>query len=112
MTWKSEMTPSLSGSDGDDVGRGTADHALGLGADRKDLFGDSVDRDDARLIDDDAAALDHDQRVGGAKVDSHVMREQTQKRANRVEGHATLAFRNELQREALARDPVDYNRGL
>ena len=69
---------------GDDVGRRAADHALGLGADGEDLLVDAVDGDDGGLIDDDAAALDHDKRVGGAEVDADVVREQTQQGIKRI----------------------------
>ena len=65
-------------ADGDDVGRGAADHALGLGADGEDLLVDAVDGDDGGLVDDDAAALDHDKRIGGSQVDADVVREHTQ----------------------------------
>ena len=82
----------LERADGDDVRGRTADHALGLGADRQHLLGDAVDRDDAGLVDDDAAALDHDKRVRGTEVDTDVVREEPQERADGIEGHAVLAF--------------------
>ncbi len=63
---------------GDDVGRRAADHALRLGADREHLASLGVDRDDARLADDDAAVAHVDQRVGGAEVDPDVAGEQAE----------------------------------
>src|SRR5581483_5595024 len=51
-----------------------------------------VDGHDAGLVDDDAAALDHDQRVGRAEVDAYVVGEQPQKGADRVEGHRNSCF--------------------
>ena len=61
---------------GDDVRGRAADHPLRLGADRQDLLGLAVDGDDRGLVDDDAPALDHHERVGGAEVDAHVVGEQ------------------------------------
>ena len=55
-----------------DRARGAAEHPLRLHADRVDLAGARVDRDDARLGEHDAAAADVDERVGGAEVDGHV----------------------------------------
>ena len=55
-----------------DVGRGAAEHRLGLEADGVDLAAGAVDRDDRGLGADDAAAVDVDQRVGGAEVDGDV----------------------------------------
>ena len=69
---------------GDDVGRRAADHALGLGADRQDLLVDAVDGDDGGLVDDDAAALDHDERVGGSEVDADVVGEQPEQGGERI----------------------------
>ena len=58
--------------DGGDVVRRTADHPLGLVADGEDLAGGVVERDHARLVEQDPAAADVDQRVGGPEVDGHV----------------------------------------
>ena len=55
-----------------DVVRGAADHPLGLVADRQDLAGARVQRDDARLVEQDALAAHVDERVGGPEVDGHV----------------------------------------
>ena len=55
-----------------DVARRASDHALGLGAHRKDGSGKGVDRDDARLVEHDAAATHVHERVRGAEVDGHV----------------------------------------
>ncbi len=56
---------------GDGAG-GAADHALGLDADGVDFARALVDRDDRRLREDDPAATDVDERVGGAQVHGHV----------------------------------------
>ena len=69
---------------GDDVGRCAADHALGLGADGEDLLVDAVDGDDGRLVDDDAAALHHDQRVCSPEVDRDIVGKHAQKGVERV----------------------------
>ncbi len=47
-------------------------HLLGLVADRYDLPGGSVERDDARLIQDDAPPPYIDQGVGGAEIDGRI----------------------------------------
>ena len=60
------------GADGDDIGRGAADHPLGLGADGQHLLGLLVDGDDGRLVDDDALAAHQDEGIGGAEVDADV----------------------------------------
>src|SRR6185312_5109162 len=49
-----------------------AEHALGLDPDSVNFAGARVDRDDARLGQNDAAAAHVDERVGGAEVDRHV----------------------------------------
>ncbi len=49
-----------------------ADHPLRLGAHGKDGAGKGVDRDDGRLVQDDAAAANVDERVRGPEVDRHV----------------------------------------
>ena len=52
---------------GGDRRRRAADHPLGVGADGVDLAGVDVGRDHRRLGDDDPAAADVDERVGGAR---------------------------------------------
>ena len=53
-----------------------ADHALGLGADGERAPVLHVDGDDRRLVEDDAATPDVDERVRGPEVDGHVAAEQ------------------------------------
>ena len=62
------------GADGLDVAGRAADHLLGLVADGQDLLAPVLvaDRHHGRLVEDDAAALDVDQRVGRAEIDRHV----------------------------------------
>ena len=55
-----------------DRGGRAADHLLRVGADRVDVAGRVVDRDDGRLEEDDPLAADEDDGVGGAEVDRHV----------------------------------------
>ena len=57
---------------GDDAGGRAADHPLGLGADLEHLLGAGVDGDHAGLADDDAAAADVDEGVGGPEIDADV----------------------------------------
>ena len=64
--------------DGDDVGRGPADHPLGLRPDGQHALGLGVDRDDGRLAHDDPAVADVDQRVGGPEVDPDVAGEEAE----------------------------------
>ena len=82
-TSKSAMTPSRKRPDRLDVAGGAADHLLGLLADGEDLLlaADGGDRHDRRLVEDDAAALDVDQRVGGAEIDRHVGGKQAEQSA-------------------------------
>src|SRR5205807_9577444 len=63
--------PVLHRADGVDVAGGPADHLAGVLADRANPA-IVVDRDDRRLLDDDAAALDVDEDVGRAEVDADV----------------------------------------
>jgi hypothetical protein len=56
---------------GDALGR-AADHPLGVVPDRNQLTGLLVDRDDARLVHEDAFAAHVDERVGGAEINGHV----------------------------------------
>ena len=76
--------------DGYEVGWGPPDHALGFGADGEDLLVDAVDGDDGRLVNDDTAALDHHQGVGGTQVYGHIVGKQTQQGVERVEGQQFL----------------------
>ena len=63
-----------------DLVGGLAHHQLGVVADRLDALDavDRLDRDHRRLVEDDAAAADIDDGVGGAEVDRHVVRRQSQ----------------------------------
>ena len=60
--------------DGGDVAGRAAEHQLGFLADREDLLlaAHVGDGDHRGLVQHDAAALDVDQRVGGAEIDGHV----------------------------------------
>ena len=62
----------LERADGGDALGCAADHALGVVPDRHQLAGLLVDRDHARLVDQDALAAHVDERVGGAEVNGHV----------------------------------------
>jgi hypothetical protein len=64
------------GTDGLDVVGGAADHALGLGADRNDGVGGRVDRDDRRLVEQDAAPPRIDQGVRRPEVDREIAAQQ------------------------------------
>ena len=61
---------------GDGTG-GTADHFFCFCANGNDLVrgGAHVDGDDGGLADDDALALDEDERVGSTKVDTNILSE-------------------------------------
>ena len=63
-------------ADGLDLVGRLAHHQLGVVADRLDLLDavDRLDRDHRRLVEDDAAAADVDERIGGSEVDRHVVR--------------------------------------
>ena len=63
-------------ADGLDLVGGLAHHQLGVFADRLDLLHavDGLDGDDRRFIEDDAAAADIHERIGGPEVDRHVVR--------------------------------------
>ncbi len=62
------------------VAVGLAEHGLGFGANRVDhLAAAFVDvRDDRRLIENDAAALDVDERVRGPQIDRQIRRNETE----------------------------------
>ena len=72
MTSKSAMTPSFSGRIAAIVPGRAPEHPLRLDADRVHLARALVDRDDRRLAEDDAAAADVDECVGGSEVHGHV----------------------------------------
>ena len=59
----------------DVLGR-AAEHRLGLVPDPDDLVVGLADRDDRRLVEDDAAIADEHEGVGGSEVDRQVRREQ------------------------------------
>ena len=68
----------LEGTNGHDVAGGTAEHALGLDADRQNALIVFVDGDDGGLADDDTLAAHGDKRVGGAEVDGKIARVATE----------------------------------
>ena len=72
---------------GDDVRRCPTDHRFGLLADREDRVVDPVDRDDRGFVDDDPAAAQGDERVGGAEIDSYIGRESSSEPAEWRPGH-------------------------
>ena len=63
-------------ADGLDLVGRLAHHQLGVVADRLDLLDpvDGLDRDDRRLVQDDAAPAHVDQSVCGPEIDRHVVR--------------------------------------
>src|ERR687887_618795 len=63
----------LQRSDRLDVRRRAPDHPLGLVADREGRAGERVDRDDRRLVQDDAMPPNVDERVRGPEVDGHIL---------------------------------------
>ena len=64
----------LQGTNSHDVAGRTAEHALGLDADRQDALVVLVDGDDGGLADDDALAAHGDKRICGAEVDGKIAR--------------------------------------
>ena len=64
--------PVLQRPDGGDRSGRASEHALGLDPDGVDLTRALVDRDDARLGEDDASAADVDERVGSPEIDCHL----------------------------------------
>ena len=74
---------------GDRPGR-APEHPLRLGADRVHLAGALVDRDDRRLAEDDPAAADVDERVGGSEVHGHVPAAEAAHRAKDAHTRAPL----------------------
>ncbi len=79
-TSKSAMTPSRIGRIALMLPGVRPEHHLGFVADREDLLAalDAGDRDDRRLVQHDAATLDVNECVRGAKIDCHVGGEHTQ----------------------------------
>ena len=66
---------------------------LGFVADRQDLLAalDAGDRDDRRLVEDDAAALDIDEGIGRPEIDRHVGGQQTQHLTNHCQDGSKVA---------------------
>jgi len=66
--------PVLHRADGFDVARSPAQHALGLTAHGSDFLlpVGGADRNNGRLIQDDAAAADKDERVGGPQINGQI----------------------------------------
>ena len=62
----------LQRTDRNDVARRTADHGLSVGTDGNDAALGLVDRNNGRLVQDDAATAYVDEGVGSAQVDGHV----------------------------------------
>ena len=62
----------LQGTNGLDVARRAADHALGLGPDGEHGSAQGVDRDHGRLVQDDATTTHVDERVRRPEVDGHI----------------------------------------
>ena len=63
------------GLDRGDRTRGAADHGLRLGAYRFDSVADTVERDDGGLAEHDSLAAGKNAGIGGAQVDSQIIRE-------------------------------------
>ena len=70
------MTPSLRGADSDDTLRRLANHRLRFDANAEGAPCLGVDRDDARLRDDDPFATDIDEGIGRAEIDAEIAAEQ------------------------------------
>ena len=71
---KSVIAPPRKRSDGDDVAGRAPDHLPRLPTGGEHLAGLTIERDDRRLVEHDAAALHVDERVGGPEVDRQVTR--------------------------------------
>jgi hypothetical protein len=79
-------------SRGRDRRRRASDHPLGLVADRVNLAGGQVRRDDRRLGDDDPPPAHVHERVGGSEVDRHVLDAETgRERPARVVASGSIA---------------------
>ena len=70
----------------DDVGRRAAEHALCLCPDGQHALRALVDRDDARLADDDAAVAHVDERVRSAEIDADIAREHAEEGVEHSDG--------------------------
>ena len=70
-------------ADGDDVAGRAPDHLPRLVAHREHVVGAAVQRDDGRLVEDDALAARVDERVGGAEVDGEVAGQRESSSADR-----------------------------
>ena len=76
--------------DGGDRARRAAEHALGLDPDGVDFARALVDRDDARLREDDSSAADVDERVGSPEIDCHLPPPETAQCAPKAHERASL----------------------
>src|SRR5436190_396155 len=73
--------------DGDDALRCATEHALRLEPDPLDLLALPIDRNDRRLVQDDALTLDVDQSVRGAEVDTDRVRGEQASRLEKGPAH-------------------------
>jgi len=68
----------------DNVGRGSADHAFGIGANAKRPLGFGVDGDHRRFINDDALARTSHERIRRAEIDADVTGEHPHDTVERI----------------------------
>ncbi len=73
VTSKSAMTPSFKRTDGYDVARSAAQHALGLITNSEHLFGALLHGYHRRFAQDDAVILDVNKGIGRAEIDTDVV---------------------------------------
>ena len=93
-----------------DRARRAAQHALGLDPHRVHFAGARIDRDDARLGEDDAASAHVHERVGGAEVDRHVATAEAREigeDAHRLLRRAVAAS----DRQMFCKEPIDRESG-
>jgi hypothetical protein len=82
------------------VARRAAEHQLGFLADRQDVLAalDAGDRDNRRLVQDDATTLHVDEGVGRPEVDRHVGGQQPQHSTNHCQNGSKVAAEPSLSR--------------
>src|SRR6266540_739255 len=93
----------LERTDRDDARRRPPDHSLRLCADREDVTGTQILRDDRRLRDDDAASTHVDQRVRGPEIDADIAREQAEESVEQWESPSEGADRVDRKDNRAAR---------